>query len=148
MKRIWLGSVLGICGLFLVGMGNLGGPAKVHVPEPSHNYSAIILDQSGVSSEVEMLSFSGYTAISGKVGSAQVSIDFDKIDRIQFVKQGNELIARLALKDGDTLSMIVDNKGLTCYARLPYGGYKIDVEDVRSIDIKGLVGKQSDDDKT
>jgi hypothetical protein len=123
----------------MMGMGNLGGPEKVHVPEPSQNYTATIIDQTGVSTDVEMLSFGGFTAVSGKVGSAQVSVDFDKIDTIQFLKQGKDLTARLTLQDGDSLSMTVDNKGLTCYARLPYGGYKIDIEDIRSIDIKGRV---------
>ena len=139
MKRLGLGSILGICCVCMMGMGNLGGPEKVHVPEPSQNYTATIIDQTGVSTDVEMLSFGGFTAVSGKVGSAQVSVDFDKIDTIQFLKQGKDLTARLTLQDGDSLSMTVDNKGLTCYARLPYGGYKIDIEDIRSIDIKGQV---------
>jgi len=142
MKRLWLGSMLAVVSLCLLGMGGLGGPAKVHVPEPSQNYSATILDQSGVSSDVEMLSFSGFTAISGKVGSGRVSVDFDQIDTIQFLKQDADLIARLVLNDGDTLSMTVDDNGLTCYARLPYGGYKISIEDIRSIDIKGPVTTQ------
>ena len=57
MKKVWLSSILAICCVFIMGMGNLGGPAKVHVPEPSQNYAAVILDQSGVSTDVEMLSF-------------------------------------------------------------------------------------------
>lgn len=142
MKRLWLGSMLGAVSLFLMGMGGLGGPAKVHVPEPSQNYSATILDQSGISSDVEMLSFGGFTAISGKVGSGRVSVDFDQIDTIQFLKQDADLIARLVLNDGDSLSMTVDDNALTCYARLPYGGYKISIEDIRSIDIKGRVSTE------
>ena len=139
MKRVALGVVLAGCCLFLLGMGGLGGPAKVHVPELSKNYSATILDQSGISSDVEMLSFGGHTAISGQVGNALVSIDFDEIDAIAFVQREDNLVATVTLKDAKTLSMTVDDKALTCYARLPYGGYRIEVTDIRLIDIKGVL---------
>ena len=140
MKRVWLSGVLIVSCLFLVAMGGLGGPARVRAPEPSNNYSATIIDQDNISTGVEKFSFSGQTAISGNVGNGQVSIDFDKIKGITFRLMDKILEATVMLKDGKTVSMTLDN-GLACYAKLPYGEYKIDVKDIRSIIINGLVGK-------
>jgi len=50
------------------------------------------------------------------------------------------LEATVILKDGKTVSMALES-GLACYAKLPYGEYKVDVKDIRSIIINGLVGK-------
>jgi len=35
MKKVWLSGALIVSCFFLVGMGGLGGPARVRVPEPS-----------------------------------------------------------------------------------------------------------------
>ncbi len=140
MKRVWLSFALIVSCLFLSGMGGLGGPARVRAPEPARNYSATIMDQADISTDVEKISFSGHNAISGNVGSGQVSIDFDKIKGITFRLRDKILEATVILKDAKTVSMTLDN-GLACYAKLPYGEYKVDVKDIRSIIIHGLVSQ-------
>jgi len=140
MKKVWLSCALIVSCSFLVGMGGFGGPARVRAPEPSKNYSATIIDQDDIATDVEKISFSGDTAISGNVGSGQVSIDFGKIKGITFRLSDKVLEATVILKDGKTVSMALES-GLACYAKLPYGEYKVDVKDIRSIIINGLVGK-------
>ena len=141
MKR---GAALGVfCLLWLclVAMGGLGGPSPVSVPEPSGNFAATIVDQSGTSSRVEKFSIDGRIALSGKLGIGQVSIDFEQINTIEFIveqKEEKELKAKVVLTDGRPASLIVD-KGLTCYGRLPYGNFTIGLEDVRSITLHGRV---------
>lgn len=141
MKRILLVGLLFLFSMFLVGMGSLGGAARIRVPEPARNYSASIMDQSDTSTRVEKLSFEGQTAISGKLGSGHVSIDFDKIVSMSFILHNNTLRADVLLKDDKTISVVVD-KEMVCYGNLSWGGFKIAVADIRSITIHGLVNSQ------
>ena len=141
MKNMWFVGLLLLCCLFLAGMGAVGGSARIRVPEPENNYSATITDRSDVSAPVEKLSFEGHTAITGKLGSGHVNIGFDKIVSIGFVIQAETLKAEVLLKDGKTVPIIVD-KGMACYAKLPYGEFKIAMEDIKSIAIHGLASSQ------
>lgn len=138
MRRGATLSVFCLLWLCLVAMGGLGGPSPVSVPEPSRNFAATIVDQSGISSRVEKFSLDGRIALSGKVGIGQVSIDFEQINTIEFILDDKELNAKVVLADGQPASLIVDN-ALTCYGRLPYGNFTIGVEDVRSITLHGRV---------
>lgn len=139
MRRIWHVCLLLVSYLFLVAMGGVGSAVKV--PEPAKNYAATIADHSDISARVEKFSFEGQTAISGKLGGGHISIDFDKIASIGFVLQDKTLKAEVLLKDGKTIPIIVE-KGTTCYGTLPYGKFKIAVEDMRSITIHGLASGQ------
>ena len=121
---------------FLVGMSGLGGSGRIGVPEPPRNYEATIIDRSDVSTRVEKLSFEGQTAIVGRLGSGHVSIGFDKIASIQFILEDKTLKSQVLLKDGKTVSVIVD-KGMACYGKLPYGEFEIAMEDIRAITIHG-----------
>ena len=126
--------------VFLVGMGGFAGTAPIKVPEPPMNYNATITDQSDVSTQIERFSFEGYTAISGKLGSGEVSIDFDKIASVRFILKDESLHAEVSLKDGEKISLILE-KGAVCYGKLPYGELRIAAEDIRFIAIHGQVAK-------
>ena len=132
---VWL--ILFFC-VFLVGMGGLSGSVPVSVPEPAINYAATITDQSDVSTRVEKISFDGQTVVSGRLGSGRISIGFDKIASIHFVLRDKTLEAEVLLKDGEKLVVVVD-KGVVCYGKLPYGELKIAMEDIRTIAMHGQV---------
>ncbi len=138
MRNAWLVGLLSLFCLFLAGMGAIGGSARIRVPEPSDNYSATIMDRSDVSARVEKLSFEGHTAISGKLGSGHINIGFDKIVSIDFVIQADTLKAKVLLKDGKAVPIVVD-KEMACYGELTYGEFKIATKDIKSITIHGLV---------
>jgi len=138
MKTICLFAMMLLSYVFLVGMGPLGGPGSIKVPEPAKNYAATIVDRTDISTRVEKFSFDGQTAISGKLGDGHVSISFDNISSINFVLKDKTLQADVLLKDGKTVHVVV--KRLTpCYGKLSYGEFKINTEDVKSITIHGLV---------
>jgi hypothetical protein len=108
------------------------------VPEPVSNYAATIIDNADISTRVEKFSFEGQTVVSGKLGSGHISINFDKITSIDYALQDKTLRAEVLLKDGKKIPVIVD-KETTCYGTLPYGEFKIAVEDIRSITIHRLI---------
>jgi len=138
MRRIGIVALLLLFCVFLVGMGGLGGSTSINVPEPARNYAATITDQSDISTRVEKFSFEGQTAISGKLGDGHISISFDKIASIGFVLQEKTLKAETLLTDGKTIHIVVE-RGNACYGKLPYGKFKIAVEDIRTITIHGEV---------
>jgi len=72
------------------------------------DYAATLVDQTDVSMDLEKFSFEGQTYFIGKLGRAEISIDFDKIDSVLFILQDDQVKARLNLKDGKTLEIIVD----------------------------------------
>ncbi len=135
MRRILLVCLLFVSYVFLVAMGGVG--SEIKVPEPVKDYAVTIVDSFDISTDVEKFSLEGQTAISGKLGGGQISIGFDKIASIGFVLQGKTLKAEVLLKDGKTVPLIVE-KGIACYGTLPYGKFKIAVEDIRSVVIHGL----------
>jgi len=141
MRKIVFLGLLVVSYVFLVGMGGLGGPATVRVPEPATNYAATVKDQSDMTTRLEKFSFEGQTFLSGKLSDAYVSINFDRIESIGFVLHDKTLTAEVKLKDGKTISVVLD-KGTACYGKLAYGDFKIGVEDIKSITIHGKVSGQ------
>jgi len=142
MRKVCHTGLIVLAYVFLVGMGGPAGPERIKVPEPPMNYGATITDQSDVSTQVERFSFEGQTAISGRLGSGEVSIDLDKIASIHIILKDERLSAEVSLKDGEKIPLILE-KGAVCYGKLPYGELRIAVEDIRVIAIHGLVAKDS-----
>jgi hypothetical protein len=138
MKNVWPVGLLVFFSLFLLGMGTVESPLSVDVPEPGRNFSATVTDQSDVSTRLNKFSLGGQTFISGKLGDADISITFDKIERIDFLLRDDTLTAEVHLKDGKVIAVVVD-KETACHGEFTYGGFRIALEDVRSITIHGEV---------
>ena len=142
MRKIVFFGLLVVFYVFSVGMGGLGGSGAVRVPEPATNYAATVKDQSDMTTRLEKFSFDGQTFLSGKLGDAHVSINFDRIESIGFILQDKTLTVEVELKDGKAISVVLD-KGTACYGKLAYGDFKIDVEDIKSITIHGKVSAEN-----
>jgi hypothetical protein len=142
MRKAGFVSLWVILYCFLVGMGGLGGPTSVKVPEPGTNYSATIVDLSDFATRVEKFSFEGKTFLAGKMGDADVSVTFDKIHSIRFVLNEDTLTAEVQLKDGETIRVVM-NKKAVCYGEFAYGGYMIAAEHIKSITVHGEVSPEN-----
>ena len=136
-KSRYFGLVILICFL-TVGMGNMGERGVIDIPEPEKNYTATLVDQADVSMDLEKFSFEGQTYFIGKLGRAEISIDFDKIDSVLFILQDDQLKANVNLKDGKSLEIIVD-KGKNCYGISSFGNVRIEVQDIKKITLHGKV---------
>ena len=136
MKKGWyFGLVILIC-LLAVGMGNMGERGVIDIPEPEKNHAATLVDQTDVSMDLEKFSFEGQTYFIGKLGRAEISIDFDKIDSVLFILQDDHVKAKVNLKDGKALEILID-KDKNCYGISSFGNVRIEVQDIKKITLHG-----------
>ena len=135
MKKIAYFIAIVILYGFLMGMGSTGDSAPVTVPEPETDYAVVLVDQSDVSMDLENFSCDGQVFISGKRGSAHISIPFQKISSVQFFLKDAVLTANVKLKDETPVTVTVE-KDQPCYGTLSYGSMKINMEDIKSITFK------------
>ena len=135
-KSRYFGLVILICFL-TVGMGNMGERGVIDIPEPEKNYTATLVDQADVSMDLEKFSFEGQTYFIGKLGRAEISIDFDKIDSVLFILQDDHVKVKVNLKDGKALEILVD-KGKNCYGISSFGNVRIEVQDIKKVAVHGL----------
>ena len=137
MKKGWyFGLVIFIC-FFTVGMGNnMGGRDVIDIPEPEKNYAVTLVDQTDVSMDLEKFSLEGQTYIIGKLGLYETSIDFSEIDSVLFILQDDNVKAKVNLKDGKALEIIVD-KGKICYGISSFANLRVRIElqDIKKITI-------------
>ena len=132
MKKSWyFGLGIFICFLTL-GMGNMGERGVIDIPEPEKNYAVALVDQADISMDLEKFSFEGQTYFIGKLGRAEISINFDKIDSVLFILQDDYVKARVNLKDGKALEILVD-KGKNCYGISSFANIRIEVQDIKKI---------------
>ena len=129
--RRWLGLVMLACFCSL-GMGSMNNDGMVTVPEPEKNYYVTLIDQSDVSIDLEKFSCNGKTYFTGKLGRAEISIDFDKIDSILFFLKDDHVQANVKLKDGKVLETIVGKKK-SCYGKSSFADVKILMQDIKMI---------------
>ena len=136
-KGLYFGLVILICFL-TVGMGNMRERGVIDIPEPEKNYTAALVDQADVSMDLEKFSFEGQTYFIGKLGRAEISIDFGKIDSVLFILQDNHVKARVNLKDGKALEILID-KDKNCYGISSYGNVRIQLQDIKKINLQEKV---------
>ena len=136
MQSIWLRCLLLVMCVFTLGMGGMGSDRVVSIPEPVFNYRATLVDQADVSMDLEKFSCEGQTYLSGTLGKAEISIDFEKIRAIFFLLDGKHLQANVNLSDGRTKTIIVDKKQ-PCYGASSYADVKIEMQHIKTITLHG-----------
>ena len=134
VARIWL---VILTALLALGMGSLGGEEPTTIPEPADDFSATVIDQHDVSSDITLFSLDGQTFLSGKHGGATVSIPFKNVQEIDFYSKGDDVFARVILQNAPQVELSMD-KSRIFYGRLPYGIFSIKIQDIRRITILGL----------
>jgi len=135
-KSRYFGLVILICFL-TVGMGNMGERGVIDISEPEKNYTATLVDQADVSMDLEKFSFEGQTYFIGKLGRAEISIDFGKIDSVLFILQDDHVKTKVNLKDGKALEILID-KDKNCYGISSFGNVRIEVQDIKKVAVHGL----------
>ena len=137
MKKGWYFSLVILICLFAFGMGNMGERGVIDIPEPEKNYAVTLVDQTDVSMDLEKFSFEGQTYFIGKLGRAEISIDFGKIDSVLFILQDDHVKAKVNLKDGKALEILID-KDKNCYGISSFGNVRIEVQDIKKVAVHGL----------
>ncbi|MBU4184693.1 MAG: hypothetical protein KKI12_01690 [Proteobacteria bacterium] len=138
MKKGWYFSLVILICFLTVGMGNMEERGVIDIPEPEKNYAVTLVDQTDVSMDLEKFSFEGQTYFIGKLGRAEISIDFGKIGSVLFILQDDHVKAKVNLKDGKALEILVD-KGKNCYGISTFGNVRIELQDIKKITLHGKV---------
>jgi len=133
-KRLWSALAALLC-LAMLGMGGMGENSAVIIPRTDKNVAATLVDQSDVSLELEHFSIDGQTFLTGKFGKSSISIDFEKIDSVAFLSQGNEVKASVRLNDGQMVEIMVDKKN-ACFGVSSFANVRIKVPDIKKISIR------------
>lgn len=139
-KGFYCGLVLMIC-FFTLGMGNMEGDDVVNIPEPEKNYSVTLVDQSDVSIDLEKFSCDGMTYFIGNFGKTELSVDYDRLTSVFFLWHDENIKAKLHLKDGKVIELVVDGKK-PCYGVSSFGNCRIKMQDIKNIVIHGKILKK------
>ncbi|MDP8255016.1 MAG: hypothetical protein P9M14_04650 [Candidatus Alcyoniella australis] len=135
MKRLIV-LILVLAGILALtcGMSGLGGPSATVIPEPDENYTVTVIDKSLVSAPAWNVTCDGDTFLVGLRGKAQVAIDFEKIQAVDFVSgdQGFQNAAVL-FWDGSSHEIKVKNM-VRCSGRTDIGIMQIKVRDIHRIE--------------
>jgi len=141
MKKILYFSLVVLISFCALGMGGGVGQEDLTVPEPEENYLVTLVDQSDVSIDLEKFSCAGFTYLAGKLGKADISINFDRIDSVFFLLKDNDVKARVTLKDGKIVELIVDREK-SCYGVSSFADVRIEMQDMKKITIHKKIQKK------
>ena len=133
--------VLAVAALWLMGMG--GGTengATGNIPIPQENFTVTVTDRTGQKLEARRFTWEGKVFLRGQVGSATVSMPFDKIRTLRVAPSDNQTAGTLlktsvTLRSGDTVDVMID-RGSKCYGDTKFGGYEIFFKDVASVEFQ------------
>ena len=125
-----------ICCLTL-GMGSMGETESVKGPEPDKNFAATLVDQDDISMELENFSIDGNTYLIGKMGKADLSIDFEKIRSILFVERGGQAMAMVTLSGNKQVEVVVA-PDVPCFGTSSFADVRITVRDIKKIVLHGI----------
>jgi hypothetical protein len=140
-KRYVFATVIVGLALFCVGMGGLGEQDPTKIPEPAQDFSATVVDQRDIASDITLMSLEGQTFLVGKRGGATVSIPFENIEVIEFSMSGKDVYAAVAMKGQPQVELKVE-KDRVLYGQLSYGNFAIKVEYIRKIIIHGATTQE------
>jgi hypothetical protein len=134
MKRILATLSLLTAALLLLGMGDLGGAPAGSVPQTAENLLAVVIDRTGMRTELSHFSMDGTLFLEGTRGSGKLTVDFKKIAVVDFGKvSGDRVPVNLQLKGGEKLELMVPRRALF-YGDTGYGAFKISARDLQRLE--------------
>ena len=136
MKRTLAGSLFILICCLTLGMGSMGDPVSVKTPEPDANFLVSVTDQDDMSMELEKFSCEGKTYITGRMGKADLSIDFEKIRSILFVDKGGQSAVLVILADQKQVELVLDNN-MPCFGSSSFADVRIMTHDIKKVVFHG-----------
>jgi hypothetical protein len=115
-------------------MGGVGGSAPADkIPSPEKNFGVKVIDRQGFQTSLSQFSQEGKVFLTGKRGSATVTIPFEKISQIQLLStEGNEIQAKLDLRNRESLDIKLDIRA-KFYGKADFGTFQIDAKDLKTV---------------
>jgi hypothetical protein len=137
MKRTLPGSLFVLICCLSLGMGSMGDPVTVKAPEPDKNVMVTLIDQDDVSLDLENFTCDGQTFITGKMGKADLSIDFEKIRSILSVNKSGQGTALVNLADDKQVELVME-KDIPCFGTASFADVRIMTHDIKKVVFHGI----------
>ncbi|MCK9240508.1 hypothetical protein [Desulfocurvus sp.] len=119
--------------LACMGMGGLGDTGIINkIPEPDRHFTVTVVDVTDTSFQAEDFSVDGQTVVPVQMGKASLSIDFARISRVVFLRQGDELLARVSFADGQEKTVTASPRTVF-FGRTPWGLMRLAAKDIKEI---------------
>jgi hypothetical protein len=134
---------------FLMGMGKMGQSDKPgEIPVPDKEVTAVITDIEGLTLNLTQFSISGKTYLSGRLGAGLVAVPFSQI-RVMTLSaepKGTAVKVELTLTDRSQMNLLLE-KGSTAYGKIKAGTYQVLLEQLKKIEIQGVVERKKEKDR-
>jgi hypothetical protein len=101
---------------------------------PVKKFTATIVDQTDMITDLRDVSINGETFLEGKRGEGTAAISFDNIQEVSFRFDGEKLNGTIKLRDGNAFELIVD-RNQRVYGHTKYGTFQIKLSDLKKITI-------------
>ncbi len=119
---------------FLAGMSSLSGQSPEKVPVPAKKFTATVIDQTDMITDLRDVSINGGTFLEGKRGEGTAAISFDNIYEVSFRLDGEKLSGSIKLRDGNAVELMLD-RNQRAYGHTKYGTFQIKLSDIKKITI-------------
>ncbi len=131
-KAIDFGILLSLF-LMLTAMGSIGGEPTGMIPTPLKNFQVTVIDRAGVTTKLSNVSFDdGKVFFVGKRGKAQITIDFEHIQKIALKSSGETLLADIQIKGGKQMQLLMESQK-KIYGKIEVGTYEIFIGDLKEL---------------
>lgn len=106
--------------------------AEAWRPDAGSAEPGVVEDGKGVSTRLEGLSVDGRSGLSGKRGEADVDVAFSKMASVNMQKEGSGQVAKVTMKDGQSLEIEVDGERVLS-GKAAFGSFRIPLNRVNRI---------------
>lgn len=131
INRLALLMLTALLPLCLAMGGSDSGPTSI--PEPSKVYKVIMVDQQGMTSELDNFAIGGGVFVFGELGKGQVAIAFDKIKSLELVTVDKQtMAATVNLRQGKAIKLNV-KAATAATGKTSYGNFRIKLREVSAI---------------
>jgi len=133
---------------FLMGMGQMDQSEKPgEIPVPDKEVTAVLTDSEGLTLNLTQFSINGKTFLQGRLGAGRVAVPFNQIRVLTLSLEPKGISAKVELTDRSYMNLLLE-KGLTAYGKIKAGAYQVLLDQVKKIEIQGIMERKKEKDRS
>lgn len=132
MKNTFLKILVIAAGWFL--LTGMGQQPQNEIPKPEIKFNATLIDDQGISTKCQNVSWNGKIYFMGTRGKGTISIPFEKIKKIVFIggAKGGKIDAQITLRGGEVVAVSFNDDD-RFYGTTNFGNYYISARNIKEI---------------